>query len=713
LSSVSTNAAAGLFAALVILAAGAAAADVAETAAPEAGFELEIRGLAAFDAESLRRAAAEELADFAAKGFRRADIDDAAFQMERALRRAGFAFAEVAYRITETAGPPRVVFEVSEGPRVGIAALEITGHAAFERRELEAFFARGGDRPPAPGEAPFVRAEIDAGIADLADFYREQGFADVRVDGPEIRFSPDRTQATVRVRVSEGVRRRVAEILFSGEGLEAAGEGLAALNAEFTGRPLAPRLTTQIAQRVEELFADRGFADVSVRVRERPAEAAAGEPGAVRLEVAVDPGEIVTVSQVSVRGHAKTRESFIRRRLALAPGDRTSRAKERESARELARTGLFSRVRVALERGAGGPGRVLVVEVAEAPSRELYLEPGWGAYEALRLKTGFREKNLLGRGIAVGAEAKASLKERSVSGALTDPWIGGADTAVHASAHLLEREEPAFTRNEIGAGLTVSRRFSATLTASAGYSLRTTELADVGAQSLSQGSGEDYDLGSLTLQATRDTRDDIFFATRGDRTHLSAELAAPFLGGDVAFLRLTGGARLFLGLGGDTVLALRAATGLIAPGGGDDAVPISERFFNGGENSVRSFHEAELGPQGASGDPAGGYGMNLLSAELRRRLVGNLCGSLFADLGNLSPGRSPAERGRRPYASRRELLEATLSDFFEGFRPAVGVGLQLLTPVGPARLDLAVNPDRDARRGEESAVIHFSVGMAF
>jgi outer membrane translocation and assembly module TamA len=54
-----------------------------------------------------------------------------------------------------------------------------------------------------------------------------------------------------------------------------------------------------------------------------------------------------------------------------------------------------------------------------------------------------------------------------------------------------------------------------------------------------------------------------------------------------------------------------------------------------------------------------------------------------------------------------------LSDFFQGFRPGVGVGLQYLLPVGPARVDFAWNPDRDEKCDEDLFVVHFSVGMAF
>ena len=153
---------------------------------------------------------------------------------------------------------------------------------------------------------------------------------------------------------------------------------------------------------------------------------------------------------------------------------------------------------------------------------------------------------------------------------------------------------------------------------------------------------------------------------------------------------------------------MRYRTGLIVPGKEDfDDLPLAERFFNGGENTVRSFKQSDLGPQD-NGDPVGGLAYNVINIELRQRLIGNLTGSLFLDLGNVSPDRSLEK-----YDSKSDIMSDTFSEYFENFRPGVGFGLQYQLPVGPARLDFAFNPDRDSDRGEDFFVFHFSVGMAF
>jgi outer membrane protein assembly factor BamA len=257
----------------------------------------------------------------------------------------------------------------------------------------------------------------------------------------------------------------------------------------------------------------------------------------------------------------------------------------------------------------------------------------------------------------------------------------------------------------------LTRNLTDNVLSTAEYMLRSTDITDVDDfNELSEGN---YNYASVKGQLTYDTRNDLFFPTSGQRLFGSAEQADEFLGSGINLTRLTGGLRLFFSLARGTVLGARYTTGLIIPGRDEVTLPLSERFFNGGENTVRSFKESELGPKDPSGNPVGGYGFNVLNLELRQRLIGNLIGTVFLDYGNISPNRSRSERDLQPYESRSDVISDTFDDFFKDFRPGVGFGLQYLLPVGPARLDFAFNPDRRSQDDEDSFVMHFSIGMAF
>ena len=297
---------------------------------------------------------------------------------------------------------------------------------------------------------------------------------------------------------------------------------------------------------------------------------------------------------------------------------------------------------------------------------------------------------------------------------MVDPWFLNTEITADVPLYYNYREEPSFTREDIGVSPSFSRQLSDHVSATAAYNLRNTDISDVDpAAALEDSETDSYNFASIKLQGTYDDRDDPFYPSRGKRLSFGIEHADDALGGDITFTRLTAGMRYFYSFNQDTVLGLRYATGFIYPGPGETTVPISERFFNGGENSVRSFRQSELGPKDLSGDPVGGLAYNTINIELRRRLIGDLSGSLFFDLGNVAPNRSISESDGEPPENRSDAVSDTLHDFFSDFRPGIGIGLQYKLPIGPVRCDLAFNPDADDDRDEDEYVFHFSVGMAF
>jgi outer membrane protein assembly complex protein YaeT len=694
---------------LALLAAHPAAA--AETGAQVRGKgpEYVFRGNSGKSASDLRQAAAEELDDFERRGQRRADIDDAAYQMELAYRRDGYAFARVEYTISEERDPMIVVFTVTEGPRVRVGDIRIHGNDAIEHDTLTAFF-----RPEAPGlfpqtERPFVPSEMDAAVNAIRDYYRSRGYLDAAIEGPQYDFAPDRRRVNVAVQVREGALYRVHRMDVHGVVPADARQALENLRRNFVGQTYTSRTKWTVTAKVAEILGDQGFPDAAVAVETRFDQA----PGEAALVLDITPGPWVTVAGIAIRGNERTRTEFIRRRLALKPGDRYSRLLEKQSFQELYKAGVFSKVEIELEKTDADDRRILTVTVEEMPTQEVFLEPGYGSYEQLRLVAGYRLKNLFGTARSWTSEALGAMKAQALSSTLTDPWFLGSAIRADLTGLVRRREEPSFTRRDIGSTFLLSKEVSERLTVASGLTFRRTDLSDAGTAVEEEDLQDDYNFASIKVQATYDTRNDIFFPTTGQRTFGAVERADTLLGGDVTFTRLTGGTRLFVALTRSTVLGARYSTGIIVPGEEEFTVPLAERFFNGGENTVRSFKESKLGPRDSSGKPAGGLAYNVASVELRQRLVGDFTGTLFADLGNVSPNRTREDEGKPPYRNRSQIFSDTLGDFFRGFRPGIGGGLQYLLPVGPARLDIAFNPDRDPDRDEDRYVVHFSVGMAF
>lgn len=666
-------------------------------------------GNSAMSQAELRRAASAELDAFERQEQKRADVDDAAFQMEIAYRRAGFAFAEVAYDMEQVDGLTTVTFTIQEGPRVIIRNITFAGNQAIDPDTLLAFFEKERTGLLGRGELPFIRSAVDSAVDEILQHYTMEGFQDIAIDPPAFEFNTDRSLVDISIKIREGVRYLIRRIGMEGDSIGRVLEEFETLKREMQGQPYFNRRKLLVQTRMRESFGNLGYPDASVDVE----TVLSAESGSADLKLMVNRGPMVHIARIDIQGNERTRTGFINDRILLEQGDRYSLALQQKSFQNLYKTGIFSKVDFELQATEDPEKRILAVQLEESPSREFYVEPGWGSYEQLRLRLGFREKNLWGTGRMFSSETTLSVKAQSLGINLTDPLFLHFEILADLSAFYNHRTEPSFTREDVGMSFSLTKELGNYWSATTGYTIRKTDLSDVDGGIQETGAEKNYDFASIRAQATYDTRDDIFFPTSGRYFMAAAELVDEFLGSELNFTRFSGGARFFYKLANATVIGFRYASGLILPGREQVTLPLSERFFNGGENTVRSFKESEIGPRNEVNDPAGGYGYNVFNIELRHRLFNKFIGAVFFDCGNVSPNRTRDEREKAPYRNGSEVTADTLDEFFSGFRPAIGVGLQYLLPVGPARFDFAFNPDRDSDREEDSFVFHFSVGTAF
>jgi outer membrane protein insertion porin family len=224
---------------------------------------------------------------------------------------------------------------------------------------------------------------------------------------------------------------------------------------------------------------------------------------------------------------------------------------------------------------------------------------------------------------------------------------------------------------------------------------------------------------SITSTLSHDTRDFILDPRKGGYRDLRVDLAGGFLGGDNDFYTLNTSLQGYWTKGAKVVVALRARVGFADAYGAskDRGVPVENRYFTGGGNSVRGFEENSLGPtdqlSAAEGDPApivvGGRLLLLGNAEARFPVPYfsrfRFSGAVFADAGNVWRSLGSLDFENFRFAASRE--DVTEKDC----RYSVGIGLRYNTPVGPIRLDFGVPVKRDA--SDKFGRFHLSLGHIF
>lgn len=670
-------------------------------------------------------------------------LEDSDERIRAYLHEQGYRNAEVSHRRDERDGRREVVFRVRKGPMFRVAAVEIRGNRAVPTAELRALVR------VKPGE-PFVAARLDADVAAIETHYRRLGYAAAKVTletEPDVgRASPALVTITPRVTVEEGPQTLVSGIRFEG----AAAVADAELRGVVRTRVGAPFDASQVAadrDAVALLYLNRGYQAAAVQVTPRFTDDRSG----VELVYTIREGPQAIVEHILIVGNTRTRTSTIERELRVKPGDPLGVSALLESQRRLSALGLFRRVRLTPLAHAGGRGHDLLVVVEEAPATTL--GGGGGLEGGRRLRTGAEggpaeerieiaprgffevgRRNLWGRNRSIDLFTRVSLRpsdnpslprggsrrfpEYRANAIYREPRVlGVADLDLVGGAYLEQGVRTSFNFNRKGFNAEVLRRLTPAARVSARYAFNHTrrfdERIDPADQSLIDRLFPQVRLSAVSSSFLYDTRDDVVDPAGGAWASLDGELALRGLGSEVGFaktylqgflyrpLRPGAGRRVVVALGARLGLAtgFRREVEVSEPGGPRvvtqiEDVPASERFFAGGDTTVRGFTLDRLGTAGTldpNGFPKGGNGLLVLNAELRVHAWRSLGVVTFLDAGNV-------------YARARDLSFAEL-------RPSAGVGLRYQSPIGPLRVDLGFKLDR--RAGERVTALHFSFGQAF
>ena len=624
-------------------------------------------------------------------------IDDAAYETELLLSERGYADAVVDY---EVLGKSKARINVNAGGRstIGRVLVESDEGCPIEPEGLRLYV--NGPRTGLFGNGAmlYVKSRIARSSGQVQDDLMALGYLDATATLEDPGPRPEGGAVDVLLKVVAGNRYLVKDATV---GLSRTAESIppkleealekaltrATRNENGTPREYEPRLAGSLRTILSDVLGQGGYPDARLEVLTE-VDTSNKE---VTLTVTADPGPYVRLAEVTFEGNERTNAGFMASHQLFGTGDPYDSRKVRDTVRGLYRTGLFSEVSPRLV--GSGDARKLVIDIVEQPSREIYAEPGFGSYELARLTVGARDRNLFGSGI--GTSVEGTIAQRALRGniSLTDPWFLRRELIGDLRVEYDRREEPSFTRESRGVGAFVTKEWSGAMASTIGYRLSRSEAKDVQAiDDLVLETQNAVNVAAIVLTQRYDIRDALFAPSSGVYAEASVEVAGQGIGSELEFIRPKLSAAWFEPVGPDNVIGLGVRMGLIAPAFDETGIPIQERFFAGGENSVRSFRESQLGPKDANGEPLGGEGFASMSLEWRHELGGAFQTATFIDAG---------------------LVEDQAEDLFDfdSVRTGVGVGLRYLLPIGPLRIDAAFNPDR--RSGESEWVVHFGIGMPF
>jgi outer membrane protein insertion porin family len=520
----------------------------------------------------------------------------------------------------------------------------------------------------------------------VINLYADNGYIQARVESQEIVPDFQRNKLTLRMRVVEGPQFRVGPVSFRGNEIltnEQIQPLILLKEGDVFNRSLLRNTVRNIADRYSEI--GRARADVA------PATETDTRALTVGVSITIREGPEVYVERINIRGNTKSSEKVLRRELRVVEGELFTNQKLIRSRQRLFNLGYFDEVNISTEPGSTPERIVINIDVRERATGLFSVGAGYSNLDNVFATIDVTQRNLFGRGQEVYARFRIGSESRLGQIGFTEPYLFDIPLRAGFDVYDREREFPDFTEERLGGDLRASYPLQEFVTLSGIYRLESVDISDV-----AEDASDDLkrELGNklnsvIEFALSRDTRDNFFEPTQGSRSVIDFSFAG--LGGDTQFYRVVAEHGHFLPLPiFNWIFAVRGLIGY-SHGWGGQEVPIFERFFLGGGSTLRGQGTREVGPKDENGAVIGGTSEILFSAELlipvfpRFRLV------FFFDAGNA-------------YGFGDDFDPTDL-------RLGAGAGFRFFSPLGPLRLEVGYNLDRQA--GEDAYQIHFAVGSPF
>ncbi|MCX7804438.1 MAG: BamA/TamA family outer membrane protein, partial [Planctomycetota bacterium] len=622
----------------------------------------------------------------------------------------GYRNVSVSYKAETVAAPSErdpgevsLMFDIREDLPVGIRSITFRGNRTFAAGDLKRAMKSRERRLFRRGDLNDELLEADRKAIEI--FYQRHGYMDVSVSKPRV-LVDDREYRNLLLRrqrrcdiafdIEEGAQYRTGTVAIEGAVAVLREEILAAMQVK-PGGVYSDVLLAEDRRRIADIYGRRGrpFTNISFDRK------LVTDPGRLKVHphmydvtVRISEGPEVNLRDVITRGNTRTKDRVIIREIELFPGDRVDTSKIERARERLLSLNYFDEVGVSMEPAADDPESVdLIVDVTERPTGQFEIGVGYSMADQLmgnlRLtQTNFDFRDLpkswrdfisgnafVGAGQRLSLEAVGSRFRQRYLLSFREPWMFDRPIRFGFNIYHATDTYRDLDTTRTGMDVTLGRRlwgprWDGDVTVS--VFRKTTGEVDIDAPSILRRSAGEAMVYAIEPRLIYDSRDNVLFPSKGHFAMASVEDQVPPGDQCVVHPSLSAGKwfTLYRTAGGfKHVLELRGRVDAVWGYGPTPEVPIAERFFLGGMNSVRGFRYRSISPR-QQGYEIGGRKAAAATVEYTFPIFEDvLRGAFFVDAGCAWDGGRPDY----PYEIKDE----------NRVRVSTGGGILLKLPISP------------------------------
>jgi len=619
----------------------------------------------------------------------------------------GFPLVDIEYHaeVDPEANKAKVYIKINESKKYRIREISFEGNEAFNNKRLMKVIVTRPDRLFTSGLLDEDVLEQD--MKRIESFYSQEGYVDAKATN-KVDYNDEKKGIFIVITVSEGPRYFAGTVELLGNKIIDSKKIEKEIKME-TGKPYNPVNLRFDVITIQTLYFDRGYMSCNVN----PSTKLDRDNKAINITYNITEGDLSYLNEIRITGNTKTKDVVIRRELRLYPGERFDGKKLKKSKQRLYDLGYFDEVIFDTEPTQESDKKDLVVRVKEAKTGEFSFGGGYSSVDRLLGFVEVTQRNfdimnfptLTGGGQTLNLRAEIGSVRQNYILSFTEPWILGYPYLFGFDLFNFDRNRKSslgygYAERRTGGNLRFGKEFTDYDRADLKYRLERVKISDVSSDATSALKDEEgkNTISSLALTLTRNTTDSKYNPTEGHILSVTGEDAGGVFGGDKDFYKVGGLADFFFNreiFEKKLVLELKGRFGWSEEYDDSETVPIYERYFAGGANTVRGYKERSIGPRDArTNDPIGGESMLIGNAELTYPVFKNFKIATFYDIGNV--------------------WEKSYGIFKAGdFKSGTGVGVRVKTPIGPVSVDAGYPLDQ-ARPGDKKKIrFHFSMSRGF
>jgi outer membrane protein insertion porin family len=564
--------------------------------------------------------------------------------------------------------------QATEGKRVSIRQITFVGNNSFDDKILKkrmkiksASFLRSGR---------YEQEKFDVDLESIRTFYKKNGYIDVKVGPYELQQVGEKAIELV-INITEGVKYSFGELGIEG-------------NTHFTTKNLSEVFTMkklvafdqekfdgQVGKVYAKYF-DEGFIYVEVTPEYVKADSL------LNVNLKITENTRARIRQIHLTGNQRTKEKVLRRQLEISPGDFFRQSQVVRSQQNIYNLGLFEQdIKLDYTRINSEGDIDLQLDVTDKSSGVANGGVGYNSQDKFVGQLSVSYNNLFGNNMSSSLKWEFGGSTQNFEFDFSNPNLYDSEMLFGSNIYYTKKNWSSFfyeiyTR---GAGVRVGQaipwvdRSRAVL----GYSLyskkyRITDMTSILENATANATLIELDslswryTSGVNFTLSRDTRDNVFFPTKGSQFTLYSEIAGGLLQGDFDYFKQIAQVNWYTDTWRKLVLRTKWRFCYVTPYGNSKDAPPDEKFYLGGTgpDGIRGFPDRSVGPAG------GGTRAILFSTELGYPIGGDqIIGVGFFDAGN-------------SYNKLRDFN-------FLSFKKGVGAGIRIRSPFGLIGFDYAYN----------------------